>query len=60
MVEKTYLKTSKQETRHHTSFSMLEFLQKRSNIIIGLFQQTTEVQCIYLALKTLEISSKKV
>ena len=60
MVEKTYLETSKQETRYHTSFSMLKFLKKRNNIIIGLFQQTTEVQCIYLALKTLEISSKKV
>ena len=60
MVEKTYLETSKQETRYYTSFSMLKFLKKRNNIIIGLFQQTTEVQCIYLALKTLEISSKKV
>ena len=45
MVEKTYLETSKQETRYHTSFSMLKFLKKRNNIIIGLFQQTTEVQC---------------
>ena len=48
-VEKTYLQTSKQQTRYHYCFKMLKSLPKANYCIIPPFQQRREVECMYLA-----------
>ena len=41
------------------TFSKLKWLRKGNNFIIELFQQTKKLQCMYVALKNLNISSKE-
>ena len=40
-------------------FDVIKFLRKRNNCIFGIFQKTSKLQCMHLAVKNLEISSKK-
>ena len=54
-----YLERRKQQTKDCRRFSMLKSLGKGNNCIIGLYQQTSQVQCMYLALENLKIRSKK-
>ena len=58
--EATYLEESKQQRNYSRRFSMLRCLEKGNNFIIGPCQQTRKVQCMYLALINLKISSKNV
>ena len=57
IVESTYLERTKQKTRYKWCLLMLKLLQKGTNIIIGPFQQTKKLQCMYLAFKNIKISS---
>ena len=58
-VDRTYLETSKQQTRYRWCFYMWKCLGNGKNYISGLCQQTNKVQYMYLAFKNLQISSKK-
>ena len=52
-----HLQKSKQQASYRC-FSMLKWFWKANNSIIELYQQTSNVQCMYLALKNLKVTSK--
>ena len=55
-----YLERRKQQTKDGRRFSMLKSLGKGNNCIIGLYHQTNQVRCMYLAFENLKTRSKKV
>ena len=59
-IETIYLERRKQQTNDGRRFSMLKSLGKGNNCIIGLCQQTSQVQCMCLALENLKRTSKKI
>ena len=58
--EKKYLEQRNQQTNDSKRFSILKSLEKGNNSIIGPCQQAGKVQCMYLVLIHLKISSKNV
>ena len=58
-VERTSVETSKQQARYCWCSSMLMSLRKAKYCVFGPFQQTSKVECMYLAFTNLQISSKK-
>ena len=54
--ERTYLETSKEQTRYRWCFRCF---RKGNNCVFGLCQQTSQVQCMYLPFTNVKISTKK-
>ena len=59
MVERRYLETSKQQTRHRWCLQILNSLLKGNNGVFGLCQEESKVQCMYSPFTNLKIRSKK-